>query len=482
MKKLLGIVTVLCAVFLIGHAAFAGCCEKKAQCNCDKKCKKEKKIQAYAHPTMFKSADLNILATDATYVIGGKLTKKEGQVTIKGKDYVAIDSWAKDILATIKANTKDFDAKAPVLRSELATILVEGLSIDDGKNPYKYTDLTSGHWAKDYIDRALGAKIMIGYPDRTFKPDQRVTKAEVFATIATLIDVPIDKSMNIPPFKGYKMEYIPKWATAATKEVMASELLDAVPDSQKVAESEYLSKEQVAYLVSTLRQSQLYNAKYGTAGAKYVPTCIPVKIDERVSAKVANVGDVFRTKTTKAVTVAGCNFPAGSTVKGKVVQVARPGYKTPGYLKVKFTEIKSGKQRIVFPKEISEVQATKFRDPNFVARLFGAPVTIVGRVAGVSGRTVSTTGEVISDGAEQLVDNISNTIVNTFDLHPVAGARSFGTGFVTIGTGVYNIFKLAGSGLFGLVYEITDEIKYLIIPSTSNDSSLNPGEEMIIVF
>ncbi|UKI41739.1 MAG: hypothetical protein L6V95_01415 [Candidatus Melainabacteria bacterium] len=48
--------------------------------------------------------------------------------------------------------------------------------------------------------------------------------------------------------------------------------------------------------------------------------------------------------------------------------------------------------------------------------------------------------------------------------------------------GVVNVVKLAVSGTFGVVYEFTDEIRYLIVPSYSNDSSINPNEEMTIIF
>ena len=45
-----------------------------------------------------------------------------------------------------------------------------------------------------------------------------------------------------------------------------------------------------------------------------------------------------------------------------------------------------------------------------------------------------------------------------------------------------NITKMAVSGTFGVLYEFVDEAKYVIVPNTTNDSCLNPDEELTIIF
>ena len=111
-----------------------------------------------------------------------------------------------------------------------------------------------------------------------------------------------------------------------------------------------------------------------------------------------------------------------------------------------------------------------------------APFTASARVVGVADRTVGSAVNVTGNGLEKVGDNLSDTFVETFSLQPVAGAKSFGNVFVTVGKGVYDLCKLAVSGTFGVLYEFTDEVRYLIVPSYSNNSSLNPGEELTIIF
>ena len=453
-------------------------------------CAKQQKMEAYAHPTMFGSQAQETATADATYIVGGKILKSENQISVQNKDKVLVDSWVKDIMSLIKdqQNGKVFNSKMPVLRSELAVILSEGFNLKNKKVSKSYKDIPSDYWAKDWIYGALNSGVMIGYPDNKFRPDQPVTKAEVFATIAQLIDVATDRSLIVPQFNGKDLQYIPKWAIAPTKEVVASKLLDEVPNPDKVNNDEYLSKEQVAYLVGSLRQDWAYKnrvAKDPNAPSdiqNYAPTALKIKLADRLSARQSNVGDKFTAKTTQDVTIAGKCFKAGSLVKGEVVEVVRPGIKNPGYIKVKFVKIKDGDQCVKFPKNISQAQADAIKNPNILARLLGAPFSTAGRIVGIVGRTAGSAVDVAGNGLEQFGDNLSNVFVDTFSLQPVAGVKNVGNAVVTVGKGIFDICKLAVSGTFGVLYEVTDEIRYVIVPSYSNSSSLNPNEELTILF
>ena len=78
--------------------------------------------------------------------------------------------------------------------------------------------------------------------------------------------------------------------------------------------------------------------------------------------------------------------------------------------------------------------------------------------------------------------NVSDAFCDTASLHPLKGLKSVGSGFITVGKGVYDLSKLVVSGTFGVLYEIGDELRYLILPSSTNDSALNPDEELTIVY
>ena len=444
-------------------------------------------IQAYAHPTLFGSQGHSLVTANSDVIIGGRVYKPCQAKTIENKQNVVVSRYAKEILGDMQSKMDAkrgalYDPKMPVLRSELAYLISEGLGLTQAATD-SYSDVTDAYWAKAEIDRVLTQDIMIGYPDATFKPDKAINKAEVFCTFAKMMNVPASATA-VPTLNGRELKYIPQWAYAATNEVIASGVLSVLPDQDKVINDEYLSKEQVAYLISAMKKNFKIDLSNGAIGCatKYETTVVKVKLSERLSARTSNANDTFTAKTTEGVTVNGVYFPEGSTVKGIVKSVARPGVKRPGYIEVEFQTIKNGDNCVEFPSKLASATADVTKNPNIISRLLASPVAMVGRTAGVAGRSVSTTAEIIADGAEEIVDNLSDSLSDTFSLHPLKGAKSIGSGVIAVGKGVYNISKTAVSGVFGIGYEIIDEFKYILVPSKSNDSSLNPDEELTIVF
>ena len=60
-----------------------------------------------------------------------------------------------------------------------------------------YTDI-EGHWASDVIDELSNKKIINGYSDGTFKPDNSVTRAEFIAIVNRMLGLTTESSKYIP--------------------------------------------------------------------------------------------------------------------------------------------------------------------------------------------------------------------------------------------------------------------------------------------
>jgi len=69
-------------------------------------------------------------------------------------------------------------------RAELAKMLVVclglGEQVDALATRTVFSDVPATHWAAGYINAAAQSKVIIGYPDGTFKPEQNVSYAEAF--------------------------------------------------------------------------------------------------------------------------------------------------------------------------------------------------------------------------------------------------------------------------------------------------------------
>ncbi|MDT3698789.1 MAG: S-layer homology domain-containing protein [Thermincola sp.] len=77
-------------------------------------------------------------------------------------------------------------------RAEAAAIMVKlfGLNaqaINAAKGPTKFKDVASSHWATSFINLAVGAGIIQGYTDGTYKPDNNVSYAELSAMLVGVL-------------------------------------------------------------------------------------------------------------------------------------------------------------------------------------------------------------------------------------------------------------------------------------------------------
>ena len=104
----------------------------------------------------------------------------------------AISTMAK--LGIVKGRRADrFDPDASITRAEFAAICAR-FSTKPVENSSSFSDI-SGHWAENEIERAAAFGWISGYPDGTFRPDARITRAEAMTMInRVLCRMPQSKS------------------------------------------------------------------------------------------------------------------------------------------------------------------------------------------------------------------------------------------------------------------------------------------------
>lgn len=104
----------------------------------------------------------------------------------------AVSTMAK--LGIVKGRRADrFDPDASITRAEFAAICAR-FNTKPVKNSSSFSDI-SGHWAENEIERAAAFGWISGYPDGTFRPDARITRAEAMTMInRVLCRMPQSKS------------------------------------------------------------------------------------------------------------------------------------------------------------------------------------------------------------------------------------------------------------------------------------------------
>jgi len=79
-----------------------------------------------------------------------------------------------------------------VTRAEMAVFLLKGIGVNppglDGSHPF--SDVT-GHWAEIFIEELFDQGITGGYPDGTYRPENRVTRAEMAVFLVNTFGLPL---------------------------------------------------------------------------------------------------------------------------------------------------------------------------------------------------------------------------------------------------------------------------------------------------
>ena len=82
----------------------------------------------------------------------------------------------------------NFKPEGNITRAELSTLLIRTKMGKDELVPVAssevFRDVPLKHWAAKYINLAAGSKIVTGYPDKSFKPQANISRAEGLAMIA----------------------------------------------------------------------------------------------------------------------------------------------------------------------------------------------------------------------------------------------------------------------------------------------------------
>lgn len=88
-----------------------------------------------------------------------------------------------------------FQPDRAVTRGEMAAILSNLFDDVDTNNAKNFTDI-SGHWSASYVKKASTLGIVSGYADGTFKPDAKITRAQ----LVTMIHATLGRDVDLAGF------------------------------------------------------------------------------------------------------------------------------------------------------------------------------------------------------------------------------------------------------------------------------------------
>ena len=133
--------------------------------------------------------------------------------------------WSNGILSGYSDNT--FKPNNPITRAEVVNVILKAKNLKPSKYKNIFTDVRSTDWFADYLQTAKDNKLIQGYPDRSFHPNEYITIAQWAVILDALIkDEVIDNvevEQILSQFKD--KDSIPNWSMISIARLMKSGIL-----------------------------------------------------------------------------------------------------------------------------------------------------------------------------------------------------------------------------------------------------------------
>ena len=158
----------------------------------------------------------------------------------------AIERWSDEGVISGVGNDV-FNPKGNMTRVQGFGIIANLLNLTEKADLSEYTDVPTATWKADYLAKVVAAGIVTGYPDKTLRPDDELTREQMFVTIA--------KTLGIQPVEtdDEAFEDIGEAASYAAPYINALHKMGAVNGSNgKVNPLATLSREGAALLLDNL--------------------------------------------------------------------------------------------------------------------------------------------------------------------------------------------------------------------------------------
>jgi hypothetical protein len=241
-----------------------------------------------------------------------------------------------------------------ISRAEFMVLINRAYGFNE-KAPVAFTDVSAGSWYYNDVAIAIKAGYIAGYSDQTMKPNNPISRQEVAAILARLLDIE-GRAGSIEQFKDYTL--IPDWSKSSINAVVTNGYMGGYPDGT-FAPNKLTTRAEIVTILSRA-VGALYNeaGEYGPeAGIATITTNVTVTADGVKLQNMKIAGDLYLTPAIgegdvhlKNVTVEGRTIVAGGGEESVIFEDSTLG--------IVVMKKEDGKVRVVLEGNSSAVNVT----------------------------------------------------------------------------------------------------------------------------
>lgn len=127
---------------------------------------------------------------------------------------------------------KTFRPNASITRAEFAKIIVTALKLENVIYKGGFSDISIGQWYANNVATMVKNELALGYPDGTFNPNGDITRNEMAAILSKVLKLELseeEQAVLISTLEDLKL--IPDWAKVSVAAVIKAELVKVGTDN-----------------------------------------------------------------------------------------------------------------------------------------------------------------------------------------------------------------------------------------------------------
>ncbi|MBM0743861.1 S-layer homology domain-containing protein [Phormidium sp. CLA17] len=142
-----------------------------------------------------------------------------------------------------------FKPEQPVSRVDFATQVQKAYTKPDKLSAIAFTDLPPGDRRLTAVEQAVKMDFMSGYPDKTFRPTQQVSRLEAAIAMARGLNLPIPSDPEAILQTYADQDQIPSWARSRMAASIQAGLFAGDPDTKQLNPNRPASRADIVVLV-----------------------------------------------------------------------------------------------------------------------------------------------------------------------------------------------------------------------------------------
>lgn len=139
-----------------------------------------------------------------------------------------------------------FRPNEPITRAQFAAIAVKALNLPPAGRPANFKDVSSRYWASNAIAAVSDAGLVTGFPDGSFRPEDKITRAQALVILSKALNNPSAATEVMNKFSDGNA--VPTWALPSVAKAANAGIVVNHPDPSAIRPNDTATRAEIAAL------------------------------------------------------------------------------------------------------------------------------------------------------------------------------------------------------------------------------------------